>query len=142
MPVAAGRTAQAPLVRNLLIRDSVAKSVIRVKRVYDPQAESDGRRFLVERLWPRGASKAGLHIVAWCREAAPSHDLRKWFNHEPRKWTEFQRRYRMELDARPDGWRPLLEAARAGVVTLLFSSHDQEHNNAVALKDFLEQHLD
>jgi uncharacterized protein YeaO (DUF488 family) len=119
----------------------MAEARVRIKRVYDPQARSDGRRFLVERLWPRGVSKQGLHMAGWCREAAPSHELRKWFNHDPRKWAEFQRRYRNELEARPEAWQPLIEAAQQGAVTLLFSSRDQEHNNAVVLKDFLEQRL-
>jgi uncharacterized protein YeaO (DUF488 family) len=115
--------------------------VIRVKRVYAPRARSDGRRFLVDQLWPRGIRKEALALAAWCREVAPSHELRNWFNHEPGKWTGFQRRYRVELEARPDAWRPLIEAARSGDVTLLFSARDQDRNNAVALKAFLEQQI-
>src|SRR5689334_20411751 len=112
--------------------------MIRLKRVYDPIAKGDGTRFLVERLWPRGIKKEKLKLDGWLKEVAPSTELRKWFNHEPAKWTEFQKRYRKELQKIPQAWQPLLEAAKKGDVTLLFSSHDQDHNNAVALQTFLE----
>jgi uncharacterized protein YeaO (DUF488 family) len=115
--------------------------MIRVKRVYEPPARSDGRRFLVDRLWPRGIAKAALATVVWLREVAPSHELRKWFHHEPERWAEFQRRYRAELAARPEAWRLLLEAARDGDVTLLFSARDLDRNNAVALQAFLDEQL-
>ena len=115
--------------------------MIQIKRVYESAARTDGRRFLVERLWPRGIKKEALALTGWCKEAAPSHELRKWFDHDPVKWLEFQRRYRAELEARPETWQPLLEAARAGNLTLLFSAHDTEHNNAVDLKARLEEQL-
>lgn len=115
--------------------------MIQTKRVYEPAAESDGQRFLVERLWPRGVRKTALPLTGWCREAAPSHELRKWFSHDPAKWREFQRRYRAELDRQPACWQPLLTAAEGGHLTLLFSAHDLEHNNAVALKAYLEEQL-
>lgn len=115
--------------------------MIQIKRVYEPAAKSDGERFLVERLWPRGIRKEVLSLTGWCKEAAPSHELRKWFNHDPAKWKQFQRRYRAELDASPETWQPLLETAQAGNLTLLFSAHDTEHNNAVVLRDFLEECL-
>lgn len=111
--------------------------MIRVKRVYDPPESDDGMRFLVERLWPRGLSKVALCIDGWLRDVAPSHELRRWFGHDPKRWEEFRRRYFAELDARPEAWRPLLEAAARGNVTLLFSARDTEHNNAVALRDYL-----
>lgn len=114
------------------------RSMIQVKRVYEPPAESDGVRLLVERLWPRGVKKKTLQLDGWLREAAPSTALRQWFNHDPAKWTEFQRRYAGELDRHPEAWRPILEAARKGPVTLLFSSRDAGHNNVVALKTYLE----
>lgn len=114
---------------------------INAKRVYDPAEKRDGRRFLVERLWPRGIKKEALHMAGWCKAAAPSNELRKWFNHDPVKWKEFQQRYRAELDERPEAWRPLLEAAGDGDVTLLFSTHDAEHNNAIALRDYLRERL-
>jgi len=108
-----------------------------IKRVYDPPAATDGARLLVERLWPRGVKKEALKLDAWLRDAAPSTELRKWFAHDPKKWPEFQRRYRAELAAHPEAWADILRAAQEGPVTLLFSSHDTEHNNVVALRDFL-----
>jgi uncharacterized protein YeaO (DUF488 family) len=111
--------------------------VIKIKRVYDPFSSSDGRRFLVERLWPRGMVKEGLKLDAWLKDAAPSTKLRKWFKHDPARWKEFQRRYEAELKAHPEGWQPIVEAELKGAVTLLFSSRDAEHNNVVALKVFL-----
>lgn len=115
--------------------------MIQTKRVYEPAAKADGQRFLVERLWPRGIKKETLALTGWCKEAAPSHELRKWFNHDPAKWKEFQRRYPAELGAKPETWHPLLEAAQTGNLTLLFSSHDTKHNNAVVLKTWLEERL-
>jgi uncharacterized protein YeaO (DUF488 family) len=115
--------------------------MIRLKRVYDPPEPDDGRRFLVERLWPRGMKKEALFLDAWAKEVAPSATLRRWFAHDPRKWEEFQRRYFAELDRRPEAWRPLLEAARRGTITLLYSARDLEHNSAVALRAYLEKKL-
>jgi uncharacterized protein YeaO (DUF488 family) len=108
-----------------------------LKRVTEPAARSDGKRFLVERLWPRGIRKVDLKLDGWWREAAPSTELRRWFSHEVSRWPEFRRRYAAELEARPQAWQPILAAARKGRVTLLFSSHDAEHNNVVALRAFL-----
>ena len=113
--------------------------MIRIKRVYDLPQQADGRRFLAERLWPRGLKKEAARLDGWLRDVAPSTRLRKWFGHDPGKWTEFQRRYRAELDRQPRAWQSILEAARRGDVTLLFSSRDAEHNNVVALKAYLEQ---
>jgi uncharacterized protein YeaO (DUF488 family) len=115
--------------------------MIQLKRAYDPPAKSDGARYLVERLWPRGVKKESLPVKAWLKDVAPSTQLRQWFSHDPSKWTEFRRRYFQELNHNREAWQPLLAAARRGRVTLVYSSHDTEHNNAVALKDFLEQHL-
>lgn len=115
--------------------------MIQLKRVYDAAAKSDGKRFLVERLWPRGVKKEALPVEAWLRDVSPSAGLRKWFSHDPAKWPEFRRRYFQELKAHPEAWEPLLAAARRGRVTLVYSSHDTEHNNAVALKGFLEPKL-
>ena len=92
----------------------------------------------VERLWPRGVRKSALPLSAWLKEVAPSTQLRKWFSHDPAKWSEFQRRYRAELKDKQETWEPLLDAARKGTVTLVYSSHDTEHNNAVVLKEFLD----
>lgn len=115
--------------------------MIQVKRVYEPAKRSDGARFLVERLWPRGMKKEALKMNDWPKEVAPSDGLRRWFNHDPAKWKEFQRRYRSELGENREIWQPLLEAAKHGDVTLMFSAHDFEHNNALVLKSFLDQKL-
>lgn len=112
--------------------------MVKVKRVYEPIARTDGARFLVERLWPRGLSKEELRLTAWLKDVGPSTRLRQWFNHDPQKWSEFRRRYFRELDAQPESWRPILDAARKGAVTLLYSARDEAHNNAVALKEYLE----
>ena len=115
--------------------------MIHLKRAYDPAEPSDGARFLIERLWPRGVKKTSLPIEAWLKEAGPSTELRKWFSHDPAKWDEFRQRYFEELRANPDAWKPILQAARHGTVTLIYSSHDTEHNNAVALQNFLNRHI-
>ncbi len=115
--------------------------MLKTKRVYEPAEVSDGARFLVDRLWPRGIKKEALEMEAWLKDAAPSPELRKWFGHDPAKWQQFQRRYRKELEANPDPWRPILDAAKHGNVTLLYSARDTEHNSAVLLKELLEEHL-
>jgi uncharacterized protein YeaO (DUF488 family) len=115
--------------------------MIQIKRVYDPPADDDGTRLLIERLWPRGVKKTSLKIESWLKDAGPSTELRKWFSHDPAKWDEFRRRYTAELKANPDAWKPIVEAARKGTVSLIYSSHDTEHNNAVALERFLRRRL-
>lgn len=111
---------------------------LRAKRVYLPADDDDGNRVLVDRLWPRGLSKAKLGDVAWVKDVAPSDALRKWFGHEPAKWDGFRERYFTELDANPDGVAALCEAlAPKGRNTLLFGAHDEAHNNAVALCEYL-----
>lgn len=112
--------------------------MITLKRVYDPVTSTDGVRFLVERLWPRGVKKTALRIDAWLKDVAPSGELRRWFGHDPEKWSEFRRRYYDELRASADALEPILKAAQRGQVTLMYSSHDTEHNNAVALKEYLD----
>jgi uncharacterized protein YeaO (DUF488 family) len=114
--------------------------MIQLQRAYDRPGSDDGTRLLVERLWPRGVKKTSLKIDDWVKDAAPSTELRKWFSHDPAKWNEFRRRYFAELKANPEAWKPILEAAH-GKVTLIYSSHDMEHNNAVALKEFIEHQL-
>ncbi len=115
--------------------------MIALKRAYEPASPHDGTRFLVERLWPRGLTKSKLRVEAWLKEAGPTTALRQWFAHDPAKWNEFRRRYRRELDANPEAWRPILAAARRGHVTLVYSSHDTEHNNAVALQEYIDARL-
>ncbi|HET9784210.1 MAG TPA: DUF488 domain-containing protein [Terriglobales bacterium] len=116
--------------------------MIQLKRAYDGAAAGDGRRILVERLWPRGVKKTDLPLDAWMKEVAPSTELRQWFSHDPAKWPEFQKRYTAELRAHAAALQPLLEAAgRRGKLTLIYSSHDEEHNNAVVLQHYLEERL-
>jgi len=112
--------------------------MIQIKRAYETADKKDGARFLVERLWPRGVKKENLHVEDWLKEVAPSTELRKWFQHDPAKWRAFRQRYFRELEGHPDAWEPILERSRRGPITLVYSSHDTEHNNAVALKEFLE----
>jgi uncharacterized protein YeaO (DUF488 family) len=112
--------------------------MLQIKRVYEPAGPRDGVRLLVERLWPRGVKKEKLKLDGWLKDAAPSTELRKWFAHDPARWKEFQRRYWNELDGHPRALEPILDEQSKGVVTLLFSSHDAEHNNVVALKAYLE----
>jgi uncharacterized protein YeaO (DUF488 family) len=115
--------------------------MIQTKRVYDAANERDGERFLVDRLWPRGFKKEGSAKMEWLKAVAPSQSLRQWFGHDPAKWPEFRRRYRAELQQRPEAWKTLLQAAQRGPITLLFSARDTEHNNALVLQAFLEQRL-
>jgi uncharacterized protein YeaO (DUF488 family) len=116
-------------------------AIVRAKRVYESIQRSDGSRFLVERFWPRGVKKEKLKLDAWLKDVAPSDGLRRWFGHDPAKWDEFQRRYRTELVENPGAWKKLLESARQGNITLLYSARDTEHNNAIVLKGFLEERL-
>jgi uncharacterized protein YeaO (DUF488 family) len=115
-------------------------SRLHIKRVYDAASSADGTRFLVERLWPRGIKKSSLKLDSWLKDAAPSTKLRQWFSHDPAKWILFQRRYFAELDTRPQALEPILKALRSGPATLIFSSHDEAHNNAIALKTYIADH--
>jgi uncharacterized protein YeaO (DUF488 family) len=114
---------------------------IAVKRIYEPAAKSDGYRVLVDRLWPRGLKKEDAVLDLWVKELAPSTALRQWFGHEPVRWEGFRHRYATELDAVADHWRPLAERAARRRVTLLYGARDEEHNNAVALKAYLDNWL-
>lgn len=115
--------------------------MINIKRAYDAASTTDGTRLLIERLRPRGIKKTSLKIKSWIKDVAASTELRQRFSHDPVKRAEFRRRYSAELKANPDAWRPIIETARLGTVTLIYSSHDTEHNNAVALETFLKAHL-
>jgi uncharacterized protein YeaO (DUF488 family) len=111
---------------------------IKLKRAYEPAKRGDGFRILVDRLWPRGVSKAAAQIDLWLKEIAPSPKLRKWFGHEPAKWDMFLDRYFRELDKNSDAVQQLLEHARRRTVTLVYGAKDEEHNDAVALKQYLD----
>jgi uncharacterized protein YeaO (DUF488 family) len=113
--------------------------MIRVKRAYEPSSRADGQRILVERLWPRGLSKARAAIDLWLKDVAPSPALRKWFGHDPAKWKEFQRRYRRELKANAEAVDELRCKAKRGTITLIYAARDEQHNSAVLLKEFLEE---
>ncbi|MBI2883166.1 MAG: DUF488 domain-containing protein [Candidatus Methylomirabilis oxyfera] len=115
--------------------------MIQVKRVYEPPTPDDGTRLLVDRLWPRGIKKEDLQVDQWLKEVAPGDALRRWFAHDPGKWNEFRRRYFAELDGKPDVWLPIAEVARRGNATLLYSARDTQHNNAVALQEYVEKRL-
>lgn len=110
---------------------------IRTKRVYELPEAQDGLRVLVDRVWPRGLTKAQVGAELWLREVAPSAALRRWFAHDPSKWDEFKRCYFAELDQNPENVGLLLQKAAERTVTLLYSAHDPEHNQAVALKEYL-----
>ncbi|SIQ38643.1 Uncharacterized conserved protein YeaO, DUF488 family [Paracoccus thiocyanatus] len=110
-----------------------------IRRAYDPPGPHEGRRVLVDRIWPRGISRETLGADLWLKEIAPSDELRHWFDHDPERWAEFRRRYRAELDANPGPLRELRALMRKGPVTLLYGAKDTRHNNAVALRDYLDQ---
>jgi uncharacterized protein YeaO (DUF488 family) len=111
-----------------------------LERVYDG-AHQAGECYLVERLWPRGIRKGDLDVEDWLRDVAPSTGLRRWFAHDADKWDEFRRRYFAELDEHEDAWQPLAAAMRRGPIVLLFSARDTERNSAVALRDYLLEHV-
>jgi uncharacterized protein YeaO (DUF488 family) len=117
-----------------------AASDIRVKRVYDPPDAEDGSRVLVDRLWPRGARKDEVKLTLWLKEIAPSDELRRWFGHDPARFAEFSRRYRAELGANKEAVSQVRDLVKAGPVTLLYAAHDEEHNNARVLVDYLKAH--
>ena len=114
---------------------------IAIKRVYEPAAKADGYRVLIDRLWPRGLKKESVQLDLGVKEQAPSTALRQWFGHDPARWDGFRHRYATELDALAEQWRPLAERAARHTVTLLYGARDEEHNNAVALKAYLDNWL-
>jgi len=111
---------------------------LQLKRVYEPLADSDGMRILVDRLWPRGLSKSEAKIEFWAKEVAPSTELRRWYQHEPEKWPEFQRKYISELQSNPDAVLELITKIRNKNATLLFATKETSLNNAAVLKEYLE----
>lgn len=116
---------------------------VAIKRVYDQPEPGDGTRILVDRLWPRGLSKERAKVDIWLKEVAPSNELRKWFGHDPEKFAEFRRRYEAELESESgqEALARMRDLARQGPVTLVFAAHDNEHNNAVVLRDLLQKHF-
>lgn len=110
---------------------------LHIKRAYEPSAPEDGERFLVDRLWPRGVKKKTLALTGWLKEVAPSDALRRWFGHVPERWEDFRRRYRDELKTQQAALQPLRDALKRGTVTLVYSAHDEAHNQAVVLREFL-----
>lgn len=113
---------------------------IQCKRVYDEAARADGYRVLVDRVWPRGIRKEALRADQWCKDLAPSSELRKWFGHDPRLWAAFQQKFHKELRQRTDTIEDVLKHCDGRPLTLLYAARDEQHNNAVALKAFLEKH--
>ncbi|TKT74705.1 DUF488 domain-containing protein [Aquamicrobium sp. LC103] len=116
----------------------IAEGRLRIKRAYEAPADDDGKRILVDRLWPRGVSKADAAIDEWMKEIAPSTELRKWFGHDPARWAEFRRRYKSELREHVEDLDRLRTMARQGTVTLVYAAHDEEHNDAVVLREVLQ----
>ena len=117
--------------------NAVRAASLKLKRSYEPAADSDGKRFLVDRLWPRGISKADAALDGWLKDIAPTAGLRKWFGHDPERWPEFRRRYRTELQRHAEQLAELRRQARNGPVTLVYSAKDEAHNDAVVLRDVL-----
>lgn len=115
-------------------------SELRVKRAYRAARRSDGQRVLVDRVWPRGMAKNRLRLNGWGKELAPSDELRKWFGHDPARWDDFRQRYGRELEDKADEVEALRKRLQDGPVTLVYGAKDEEHNNAVALKDYIERH--
>ena len=114
---------------------------VSLKRAYETPSAGDGQRLLVDRLWPRGVSRENLKIDEWYRSAAPSAEPRKWFGHDPSRWPKFKKRYFAELEVHPENWQPLIDKMGKGKTTLVYGARDTEHNDAAALKEFLEAKL-
>jgi len=114
-------------------------AVIKIKRAYEPETKDDGFRVLVDRLWPRGIKKEALHINTWLKEIAPSTALRKWFDHDPEKWESFKEKYIIELKHSPATKNITGLIKMHKIVTLVYSAKDEQHNNAIAIKEFLEK---
>ena len=114
-----------------------AASRVRLKRAYEPPAASDGTRVLIDRLWPRGVRKDAAALDLWLKDIGPSTELRKWFGHEPSRWAEFRRRYADEIAQKPQLLAQLRDIARQGVLTMVYSAHDEQHNDALVLQELI-----
>ncbi|MGH6946867.1 MAG: DUF488 domain-containing protein [Kiloniellales bacterium] len=145
------RRSKANTRRGASVRDGATKTRatprakgtrIRVKRAYEAPSRSDGCRVLVDRIWPRGRAREDLRIDDWVKDLAPSDKLRQWFGHEPVRWDAFKARYFRELNKHPEEVQRLLDECARSTLTLVFGAKDVDHNNAVALKEFLERRLD
>ena len=112
--------------------------MIQIKRAYEQPSPTDGMRYLVDRLWPRGLTKQDLHVNEWVKELGPSNELRSWFGHKPERWRSFLSKYFHELDQKQTYWEPLLKKAKRHHVTLVYGAKDTEHNNAEAIKQYLD----
>ena len=115
----------------------IAEANLKLKRAYEPTAADDGTRVLIDRLWPRGVSKDAAALDLWLKDLAPSTELRKWFGHDPARWAEFQLRYADEVHQHPELFKQLRDLAQKGRVTLVYSAHDEEHNDAIVLHSLL-----
>lgn len=115
--------------------------MISIRRVYEPAVAGEGARVLVDRMWPRGLSRADAAVVAWYKELAPTTELRRWFGHDPARFEEFQRRYEHELSTHAELIEDLISRVRQGDVVLVYAAHDRQHNNAVVLRDFIQKRL-
>lgn len=113
---------------------------IKIKRAYEDSSDKDGTRVLVDRLWPRGIKKEDAHLDLWLKEIAPSKELRQWFGHDPDKWGEFKKKFIKELDGNPQVVKQLRQAPTGKVLTLIYAAKDQQHNNAVVIKEYLDSH--
>lgn len=120
-----------------MTRPPFPASHLRLKRVYEPVSPDDGVRILIDRLWPRGLSKAAAALDEWAKDIAPSTELRQWFGHDPERWPEFQRRYKIELYQHTEELDRIRALVKTHTVTLVYSAHDEEHNDAIVLKDVL-----
>jgi uncharacterized protein YeaO (DUF488 family) len=114
---------------------------VQLKRAYEPALATDGTRILIDRLWPRGVSKEAAAVSEWMKDIAPSTALRRWFGHDPERWEEFRRRYAEELDRNADLVDGLRARARKGQITLVYSAHDERHNDAVELRNAILKHI-
>ena len=119
------------------MKTKVSAGNVKLKRAYEPPTPDDGTRILIDRLWPRGVTKERAAIDQWMKDISPSTELRKWFGHDPARWDEFRDRYAVELNRHSDQMKELRELARKGPITLVYSAHDEVHNNAVVLRDFI-----
>ncbi len=119
------------------MRKKILEDHVKLKRAYEQPDADDGTRILIDRLWPRGVKKADAAIDEWMKEIAPSTELRKWFGHDPERWPEFRRRYKAEIRRHREQFERLRALARHGRITLVFSAHDEAHNDAVVLKKML-----